>query len=435
MIRDKRQIIRRYISVSAMLLIVWAGIIRICVMPRLPRSIRIVDRGYQMLLVVGISVLVLYIAVIFLENKAYKGIKYGYIHYNLMNKIRRSLKDAGYYVEQNLRGEKVAILPKIQIEMEVGMMSGKVCIENHVKYDKRLEDVKLSSALGKYIVAQQYCSDDGNRYVYEIEDACLDRRLTFNDVEQLRASAEDAGDCSIKVDKKTTVPLASSLIVGATGSGKTYSVYHMVLSMLCWQNRPSLWFADPKNSSLVSLGNVINTDHTSGDIDGIVALLEQFCDAMEQRKIALQKRLNEKLDADYRDFGFTPFVFIIDEYSSFMSSINEEKKQTRDHVNKLVRSIVLQGRQLGFFLFVLMQKSDSSDISTAIRSNLIFTTVLGNATRTTLLTAFEESADIPLRKFGRGEGVYTYQGLTRQPCMISFPTLDFDILDAARQLM
>ena len=435
MIRDKRQIIRRYIYISALLLIAWAGIIRACVMPRLPRSIRIVDRGYHMLLAVGMGILTFYILIILVENKIYKGVRYCYIHSRLMHKIRQSLKDAGYYVEQNFRGEKVAVLPKIQIEMEANMMSGKVYIENHLKLDKRLEDVKLSSALGRYIVAQQYCSDDGNRYVYEVEDAGLDRRLTFHDVEQLRASAEDVGDCRIRIDKKTTVPLASALIVGATGSGKTYSVYHMVLSMLCWQNRPSLWFADPKNSSLVSLGNVINADNTSGDIDGIVTLLERFCDAMEQRKIALQRRLNEKLDADYRDFGFTPFVFVIDEYSSFMSAISEEKKQTRDHVNRLVRSIVLQGRQLGFFLFVLMQKSDSSDISTAIRSNLIFTAVLGNATRTTLLTAFEESANIPLRKFGRGEGVYTYQGLTRQPCLVSFPTLDFDILDAARQLM
>lgn len=435
MIRDRRQIIRRYIYVSAMLLIAWAGIIRACVMPRLPRQIRVIDQGYQMLLVVGISVLVLYIAVIFLENKAYKGVKYSYIHYNLMNKIRRALKDAGYYVERNFRAEKVAVLPKIRIEIDADMLSGKVYVKNHVKYDKRLEDVQLSSALGRFIVSQQYCSDDGNWYTYEFEDACLKRKLTFDDVEELRACAEDAGDYTIKIDQKTTVPLASSLIVGATGSGKTYSVYHMVLSMLCWQHRPSLYFADPKNSSLVLFGNAIDKDKTTGDIDGIVTLLEQFCDQMEQRKIELQEKLNEKLDADYRDFGMSPHVFIIDEYSSFMSVINEEKKQTRDHVNRLVRSIVLQGRQLGFFLFVLMQKSDSSDISTAIRSNLIFTVVLGNATRTTLLTAFEESADIPVRKFDKGEGVYTYQGMTRQPCLISFPKLKFDLLSAARQLM
>ena len=156
---------------------------------------------------------------------------------------------------------------------------------------------------------------------------------------------------------------------------------------------------------------------------------------MEQRKIELQGRLSEKLDADYRDFGFSPHVFVIDEYSSFMSSVNEEKKQIRDHVAKLVRTIVLQGRQLGFMIFVLMQKSDASDIPTSIRSNLIFTVVLGNATRTTLITAFEESADVPIRKFGKGEGVYTYQGLTRQPSLISFPTLDFDILDATKQLL
>lgn len=435
MIREKRNIIRRYIWITAILLIAWAGIIHFCVMPRLTRTIEIIVYVYQLFMVLGIGILSLYIIFILIENGIYKGTRYCFTHYMLLQKVRKSLKDSGYYVEENFRAERVAVLPMIRIKLDRGMLSGKVHIQNHVKFDKKLEDVKLSSCLGRFIVSQQYCSDDCNWYIFEFEDSCLDRRFVFKSVDELKICAESVGDYKFKIDKKTTVPLASSLFVGATGSGKTYMTYYLVLSMLCWKNRPIIYFADPKNSSLVVLGNVIDKDKTSGDIEGIVALLEKFCDEMELRKIELQERLNEKLDADYKDFGFTPHVLIIDEYSSFMSAINEEKKQIRDHVSKLIRTIVLQGRQLGYVLLVLMQKSDSSDISTSIRSNLVFTVVLGNATRTTLLTAFEESADIPIRKFEKGEGIYTYQGLTRQPSLISFPTLEFDILDGTKKLL
>ena len=86
---------------------------------------------------------------------------------------------------------------------------------------------------------------------------------------------------------------------------------------------------------------------------------------------------------------------------------------------------------MGFFLWVVMQKSDSADIPTAIRDNLIWKVVLGSATNTTYLTCFEHAADLPKRKFGPGQGLYSYQGLTLKPQITSFPTLKFDILGSS----
>lgn len=95
----------------------------------------------------------------------------------------------------------------------------------------------------------------------------------------------------------------------------------------------------------------------------------------------------------------------------------------------MLRDIVLQGRQLGFFLWIVMQKASSEDIPTSIRSNLLLKVVLGRADRTSYQVALEDSAkDVKVSDFKQGEGVYYYQGLTRSPKRISFPTLDFDIL-------
>ena len=155
---------------------------------------------------------------------------------------------------------------------------------------------------------------------------------------------------------------------------------------------------------------------------------------MIQRKYELREKLNEKLDADYRHWQLAPHVLIFDEFAGFQRVVATLDKATRDKVSMYLRNIVLQGRQLGFFIWLIMQKSGADDIPTAVRDNLPWKVVLGTASSTTYITAFEESADLPNRKFGPGQGLYTYQGLTRGPKIMSFPTLNFDILDAVTEV-
>lgn len=193
---------------------------------------------------------------------------------------------------------------------------------------------------------------------------------------------------------------------------------------------PELYFADPKNSSLRVFGKRITPKWTAGTPEEIIEMLEKFGQCMEERKEELQSKLEEKLDADYRHWSLPAHVFIFDEFAAFQSVVAAMDKKQRDKVSMLLRNIVLQGRQLGFFLWVVMQKSDSTDIPTAIRDNLIWKVVLGSATNTTYITTFEHAADLPKRKFKQGQGLYSYQGLTLKPQLTSFPTLNFDILGA-----
>ena len=383
---------------------------------------------YQLLLTSGIVTLSICMILWGIKHKIYRGLKYCYIHALLDRKIKKSLKNAGYYIEELFFGERVIILPKIKIGLDSTLACGKIEIENHIKFDKKLEDVNISSALKKYIVQQQYISDDANFYIYEFEDATINRQLVFNEYESFVKYAKSIGDYKLFMDNRTIVPLTHLLLAGSTGSGKTYASYSLILTMLCWNVKPTLYFADPKNSSLVVLGNHISPDTTAGEINDIILLLEQFYSIMQERKKELGIKLNEKLDADYRHWKMPANVFIIDEFAGFISAINSMEKKTRDSVNLILRDIVLQGRQLGFFLWIMMQKTDATELPTQIRSNLIWKVVLGNATRTTYQTAFEESANLPCRNFAIGHGLYHYQGLTREPQLISFPTLDFDIL-------
>ena len=311
------------------------------------------------------------------------------------------------------------------------LISASLRIRNHIKYDGKLETVNLSSALGRYIVTSNYLSPDENWYVYEFMDSTIDNQLVFQTYQEFTEYARKYDNYTLFMDKKNAVPLSSLLLVGATGSGKTYALYSLIYQMVNWFVKPVLCFADPKNSSLCVLGKRIAPKWTAGTSEEIIKHLEDFNQLMMERKEELQAKLEEKLDADYRYWDMPAYIYVFDEFAAFQSVVATMDKKVCDKVSMLLRNIVLQGRQLGFFLWVVMQKSDSADIPTAIRDNLIWKVVLGSATNTTYLTCFEHAADLPKRKFGPGQGLYSYQGLTLKPQITSFPTLKFDILGSS----
>jgi len=362
-----------------------------------------------------------------IRHQLHKGVRYAFRHATLVHEIERALLEAGtgYAISAD---DKYVDLPTVKVELSKDLAQGVVRIRNHIKYDCKLDTVNLSSALGRYIVTSSYLSDDENWYVYEFMDSSVDNQLKFASYKEFTDYAKKMDDCTLFMDKQTVVPLASLLLVGATGSGKTYALYSLIYQMVNWLTKPVLCFADPKNSSLCVLGKRISPEWTAGTIEEIIAHLEDFNQLMTERKEEMQSKLKEKLDADYRHWSLPAYVYIFDEFSAFMGVVMTMDKQTRDKVQMLLRNIVLQGRQLGFFLWVVMQKSDSTDIPTNIRDNLIWKVVLGSATNTTYLTCFEHAADLPKRKFGPGQGLYSYQGRTLKPQITSFPSLDFDIL-------
>lgn len=378
--------------------------------------------------------IVIYMVYWFFYHKAYKGVKYAFIHARMMRNLRCMLLEAStkHTVQEYSGEEKVARLPKIRILISDDMESGKVIIGNSIRFHKLFEDMNISSALGQYVVMEQYLSDDMNFYIYEFERSEI-KQLVFKDYNELKSYCSQCEDNTLFLDKKNKVPLHHTLIVGSTGSGKTYATYSLLLQLLNFSITPDIYIADPKQSSLYVLGKQIACDSTAGVTGEIVLLLERFYHEMTKREKELQKYLDKKLDSDYKDWELKPHVLIIDEFSSFMSVVSALDKSTRDKVNMYLTNIIQKGRQLGFFMWIIMQKSDSKILPTYLRDNLVFKVVLGQATDTTYQTAFEEYASLPRLKFQPGYGLYSFQGLTRQPKVCSFPRLEFDVLHSVRK--
>ena len=368
-----------------------------------------------------------------LRNHIDKGVKYAWKHYLLVLSLRKQFFDAGLYVTRRIGASEIAVIPWISIKFLPDYASGRVYIRNSIRLHGKLSKTDISAALGRYVVEQIYLKDDGNYYYFDFYDSSIDRRLVFNNFNSFKKYSDAIETYELFVDVRTRLPLTHHLIVGQTGSGKSYALHGFLLQMSLKSIEYHLYFADPKASSVALLGEMLSPDNTAEDFDDIVALLEKFVSDMQARRPVLKKRLRKKIDGDYRDFDLSPHILIFDEYAAFSMQLQAKDKKQRDHVNELISQIVLKGRQSGFFLWIVMQQAGSNNIPTLIRDNLPWKTVLGNAEDQTYVTAFGAGVEIPERKMEIGEGVYTYPALANKPKLCAFPTLDFDILGALDQ--
>lgn len=251
-----------------------------------------------------------------------KGMKYARLHMKIENSLIQALYDDGYYVERNVWFKKCAVIPKLEINISAQLDKGIIKIENCIKLDKRLEELPISSALpDEYILSSSYISDDCNYYIYEFELYHVEQ-LSFQSSRALfDYSRKNTSDYELFLDSRYKVPIFHALIVGQTGSGKSYCLYNFVLQLLSKKCDVDLYIADPKFSGLYVLGRAINPEKVASSVEEIIALLRQFEKKMLERKKAFADCLVEKLDSDYRDFGFSPICLIIDEYSSFKASL------------------------------------------------------------------------------------------------------------------
>lgn len=381
---------------------------------------------------VGGALVIGWVAAWCVQHQVWKGVKYALTHAKLEKGIRRALLEAGYGVAT---GNQYFRLPQVKIRLEGNDLSaGIVQVQNHIKSDTSLANVNLSSALGVYVVDAQYISDSNNYYCYEISDGRIDQQLTFSGYQELcdyaHKHTDKYGPYTLFMDSRNEgIKIRSMLLVGITGSGKSYALMGLIAQLLNWPVLPVMYYADPKGSDIAVLGGTLAPARTADDIDSIIELLHDFYNKMLVRKAEMRDKLNGKLGSDFSDFRLPAYIFLMDEYAAFQASISRDKKR-RDEVEEIMRNIVLMGRQLGFYMWIAMQKSDSSDIPTAIRDNLPWKICLGNAPNTTLMTIFGRSADLPSRHWGKGQGLIYCDGITAAPRPVSFPTLHFDIFGA-----
>lgn len=371
------------------------------------------------------------------QHNLSKGMKYACLHNKMEKALIQALYDDGYYVEREILFKKCAVIPRLEITISAQFDKGVIKIENCIKLDKRLEELPISSALpDEYILTSSYISDDCNYYIYEFELYHVEQLSFRSSRDFFDYSRKNASDYELFLDSRYKVPIFHTLIVGQTGSGKSYCLYNFVLQLLSKKCDVDLYIADPKFSGLYVLGRAINPEKVASSVEEIIALLRQFEKKMLERKKAFAECLVEKLDSDYRDFGFSPICLIIDEYSSFKASLARYDKKTRDSVDEIIGNTIREGRQLGCFCFIAQQQTNANNLSTELKENLPFKLILGMAERQTYITALGVYPEVAKRKFECGQGLLVYPQIStpEMPAVTSIARLDFDILKSVEHL-
>lgn len=355
------------------------------------------------------------------RNKGWQG-KAAFKRYFMILNVRRALLDARYHNERYI-GEKVAKLPSIKIIFDDKEMStGKLLIRDSLGFHQRLESATFTPVLKNYKVENSFISDDGNWFIYEFYDISTQFQQRFDELkEYLEWANNDSDNYQLRYDSRLRTNLKNMLLVGATRSGKTYGLLGLLLQMLSKQIHYNLYFADPKNDQIRKVGDWINSEKTAVTTEEITILIEDVYKRLIIREKEMKQATANRMTGDYRDVNLEPIILVFDEFSSFINVLDNKQKR---NVLGYLTAIVQRGSGAGVFLFLIMQKSDSSTIPTSIRSNLLLKIVLGNAASTTYTTAFESSSDVPQYKFSIGQGVYMDDTMSK-PMLISFPYLHF----------
>lgn len=165
------------------------------------------------------------------------------------------------------------------------------------------------------------------------------------------------------------------LIVGGTGSGKTYLVNSFILEFL--KKGANLYIADPKASDLSTLGKIINKQRTATSENEIAKLLREANEEMEKRYQEYFSNENA-FGKTWKDIDtLKPLVVVFDEFAAFASV--SSSKITKE-VQSYLFNLILKGRQAGIEVVMIMQRPDANLLSGNIRDQFGIRIGLGNMT-------------------------------------------------------
>ncbi|MBK3495076.1 cell division protein FtsK [Viridibacillus sp. YIM B01967] len=225
-----------------------------------------------------------------------------------------------------------------------------------------------------------------------------------------------------------------SLIVGGTGSGKSFFILGKIVSYLSLTPRADLYIIDPKKADLSLLQFVAGFENkVATEPNQICRILREVIELMENR----YKEYFSDVSAfgkTYRDFNLPVVIVIFDEFSAFMHSVDKKiAKEALDYVFQ----IVMKGRQAGVMIEILMQRPSADDLPTNIRAQMGFKAGLGAMDSIGYNMIFDTNNIEYKTVTEKGGGYIQIDGTHIAPVYFETPFIekDFDFIAEIQKLM
>ncbi|WP_115595587.1 helicase HerA domain-containing protein [Anaerococcus octavius] len=383
---------------------------------------------YNLFLVLSIIILFIIIVRWSLRNKLNNGFKYAITHYLLERKIRRELIDSKFYIKRD--NSSIIYLPEIIISFDDvnNLDKGYIKIQNSIKFDKKLEDIRINAAIPGYKVTQQYMSNEGDYYIFTIFSHKNFEQIEFsNEEDYIHWSNEIEDDYSYRLSNNDTLPIHHMGIAAQTGGGKSFLVQSLIIQLKNKKIDHSIYVIDPKSADILSYGKRELGEGFYSDKDGAIELIEKFYNDMKQRQSDMQEFFDNHRNLDYKDNNMPAKILIIDEYGALRASWRLLDKKQRDKIESMLNEIVFMGRQIGFFLVLILQRFTADTVPKEITEQLVTRIVLGDSDDLTYRTLFSPSVNFNKLNLKPGMGYFSYPNIasTDNPSLFVSPFCRF----------
>ena len=161
-----------------------------------------------------------------------------------------------------------------------------------------------------------------------------------------------------------------ALIVGDTGSGKTYTLLSFIEAIAGF--KAELVVIDAKNADLSGLEGYL--PEVYADPDDIKEQVAKFYEDMLERMKEMKRCADYEPGKNYRVFRFPARFMVFDEYVAYLSML---PKKEAEEVISYLQKIILLGRQAGFFVVLSCQRPDAKYLPDGVRDQFGLRIALG----------------------------------------------------------
>lgn len=287
----------------------------------------------------------------------------------------------------------------------------------------------IESTLGLELDRTNSTVDYFDYILLKEKDRRIDLRESINNQHNNSDVINISGNISYRLSKTP-----HSLIVGGTGSGKSFFILGKIVSYLSLTPQAELYIVDPKKADLSLLRFIEGMEErVVTEPNQIAKMLREVVEIMEDRYKTYFSSV-EAFGKDYTDFALPPIIVVFDEFSAFLHSV--EKKLSKE-VLDYIFTIVMKGRQAGVQVEILMQRPSADDLPTNIRAQMGFKAGLGAMDKIGYNMIFDTNNVDFKTVTEKGGGYLQIDGLHTAPVYFETPYIDkeFDFIQEITKLI